>query len=725
MSKKTKEMIVVAAILLVMILMSIARANLGSLGLVPSSNAVIFTIISLNVILLILVVFLVTRNVVKLMLERRRGVLGTRLRTKLVVAFVTLTIIPTAVLFFASVVFLNRSMEGWFSTEVESAIEESMNVANLYYEEASTDAIHYATSIAEEITERRLLKEENLNILDAMLKERMDLFRLSSVVVFSSQEEELVKIISPDIQSEAMPSPESSNVQSAMQGRSFSMVLRKGKADIIEGIVPIRSSFNPADVVGVLVVDYYVPESISGRLGLIKNSFSDYSQILRLKGPIKTNYLILLTSVTLLVIFSAVWFALNIAKGLINPIEKLVEGTQRISRGDLGFRIDVQANDELGILVDDFNIMVDDIKDSRKNLESAYNEISARNRYIMTVLNTISTGVITINRDDHIAMINPSAQTLLGLSPGEVLGKPASEVLSGDYQPIYAELVAGLKNARSSTISRQLSVSVKGTWLTLMGQASPLHVDNSESMGALIVFDDLTQLLRMQRMAAWREVARRIAHEVKNPLTPIQLSAQRLRRRYLDRLGDDADVFDECTRVIINEVDVMKRLVNEFSAFAKMPTSMPVPDDLNKVVADSVALYRQAHHEVEYILELDEGMPQVDIDSSQMNRAIANLLENATTAVLDGGGAVKRVTARSVYDPEVHIATLDIVDTGPGISKNIKDRMFEPYFSTKKGGTGLGLVIVSRIIADHNGFIRVRDNEPAGTIFSIELPVKE
>ncbi|HPJ07856.1 MAG TPA: PAS domain-containing sensor histidine kinase, partial [Deltaproteobacteria bacterium] len=256
MSKKTKEMIVVAAILLVMILMSIARANLGSLGLVPSSNAVIFTIISLNVILLILVVFLVTRNVVKLMLERRRGVLGTRLRTKLVVAFVTLTIIPTAVLFFASVVFLNRSMEGWFSTEVESAIEESMNVANLYYEEASTDAIHYATSIAEEITERRLLKEENLNILDAMLKERMDLFRLSSVVVFSSQEEELVKIVSPGIQSEVMPSPESSNVQSAMQGRSFSMVLRKGKADIIEGIVPIRSSFNPADVVGVLVVDY-------------------------------------------------------------------------------------------------------------------------------------------------------------------------------------------------------------------------------------------------------------------------------------------------------------------------------------------------------------------------------------------------------------------------------------------------------------------------------------
>lgn len=725
MSKKTKEMIIVAVILLVMILMSIAKTNLSLIGLVPSSNAVIFTIISLNVILLILVVFLVTRNVVKLVLERRRGVLGTRLRTKLVVAFVTLTIIPTAVLFFASVVFLNRSMEGWLSTEVESAIEESMNVANIYYKEASIDAIHYATSIAREITERRLLKEENLTILNAMLREKMGLFRLSSVVIFSSQEEELVKIVSPDIESGVMPTPESGNVQAAMQGRSLSMVMRKGKADIIEGIVPIRSSFNPADVVGVLVVDYYVPESLSGRLSLIKRSFSDYSQILRLKGPIKTNYIILLTSVTLLVIFSAVWFALNIAKGLINPIEKLVEGTQRISRGDLGFRIDVRADDELGILVDDFNIMVDDIKASRRNLESAYNEISARNRYIMTVLNTISTGVITINSEGLIALINPSAQSLLGLTPDSVLGRPASEVLSGDYLPIYSDLVTGIMNARSSTVSKQLSVSVKGTWLTLMCQASSLHVDNYDSMGILIVFDDLTQLLRMQRMAAWREVARRIAHEVKNPLTPIQLSAQRLRRKYLDRLGDEAEVFDECTRVIINEVDVMKRLVNEFSAFAKMPTSMPVPDDLNKVVNDAVALYRQAHHEVEYVLDLDASMPAVDIDGSQMNRAVANLLENATTAVLEGDDTVKRITVRSTYNPDLHIATLDIIDTGPGIPKNVKERMFEPYFSTKKGGTGLGLVIVNRIIADHNGFIRVRDNEPSGTIFSIELPVKE
>jgi len=266
---------------------------------------------------------------------------------------------------------------------------------------------------------------------------------------------------------------------------------------------------------------------------------------------------------------------------------------------------------------------------------------------------------------------------------------------------------------------------VDGERLTLMGHASLLYDDNNEHMGMVVVFDDLTQLQKMQRMAAWREVARRIAHEVKNPLTPIQLSAQRLRRRYLDQLGDDGQIFDECTRVIINEVDEMKRLVNEFSAFAKMPSSMPVPDDLNQVVSDAVTLYRQAHTQIEYVVELDTTLPVIEIDSAQISRAVGNLLENATTAVLEANNSLNKITITSRYDADVHIATLEIADTGEGIPTKIKERLFEPYFSTKKGGTGLGLVIVNRIITDHNGFIRIRDNQPYGTVFSIELPVKE
>ncbi len=725
MTRRNREIIIIFIIIGLIALLSLARTNISSINLPPPSNMVIFTLISLNVVLLILVIFLVTRNVAKLVLERKRGVLGTKLRTKLVAAFVTLTIIPTMVLFFTSILFLNRSMEGWLSSEVETAIEESMNVANIYYKEASADAIHYASSISNEITERRLLKEENLQILQSLLHEKMALFRLSAVEIFSAQGEELVKIVSPEIGIMSMPSPESGLVQSAMEGKTMSIVVSTGNADIIEGIVPIKSSFNPKDVVAVLVADYYIPESLSGRMGIIRSSFTDYIQSLRLKGPIKTNYIIILTSVTLLVIFSAVWFGLNISKGLINPIEELVEGTQRISRGDLGFYIDVQSNDELGLLVQDFNAMVYDLTESRRHLESAYNELAYRNRYIETVLNNISTGVITINRDGCITLINPAAKTMFAIKEDSVFGKEIARVFKDDQVNMVNELIETLQRSKGATTQKQVSVSVEGKRLTLMGHASLLYDDSNENMGMVVVFDDLTQLQRMQRMAAWREVARRIAHEVKNPLTPIQLSAQRLRRRYLDSLGDDSEVFDECTRVIINEVDEMKRLVNEFSAFAKMPSSMPVPDDLNHVVSDAVALYRQAHPMIEYSVELDSRLPIIEIDSAQISRAVGNLLENATTAVLEGKNSLKKITIKTGYDPDVHIAALDIADTGDGIPPKVKERLFEPYFSTKKSGTGLGLVIVNRIISDHNGFIRVRDNKPFGTVFSIELPVKE
>lgn len=726
MTRRTKEIIIALAAIGVIAILTFFETKVARTGSIPSGHVFVFALYNLNIVLLILVVFLVIRNVVKLTLERRRKILGARLRTKLISAFITLTIIPTMVLFFTSLVFLNRSMEGWLSEQVKHSIQESLNVANIYYKEAGVDALHYANFIAGEITQRRLLREGNLDILKAQLEETMQLFRLSAVEVFSAQGEELVKIISPKLGISTLPDPESALVKSAMQGKSLNRVVRTGKADLIEGIVPIRSSFNPKDVVGVLVVDYYIPESLSGRLELVQVSYSDYMESLKLKGPIKNMYIITLTSITLLVIFSAIWFGMNISKGLTTPIEQLVEGTQRISRGDLGFTIDVASDDELGILVADFNSMVDDLRNSRKHLENAYNELAYRNRYIQTVLNNISTGVISVNNSDGISMINPSAQKMLAIKTEKVIGRSYTEVLKEEHMPIVNELVDALLTSKGVSTQKEITLTIGGNRLVLMVHASRLFDDSNEYMGMVVVFDDLTELQRMQRVAAWREVARRIAHEVKNPLTPIQLSAQRLRRRYLDKLpADDKEVFDECTRLIVAQVDVMKRLVDEFSAFAKMPTSLPSPDNLNEAVQDAVALYRQAHTDITYVLELDETLPLVEIDRSQMSRAIGNLLENATLAVKETEPPPRRVTARTRYDNLIHIATLEIIDTGPGIPGSIKERMFEPYFSTKKGGTGLGLAIVKTIITDHNGFIRVRDNAPFGTIISIELPVKE
>jgi two-component system nitrogen regulation sensor histidine kinase NtrY len=725
MSKKTIEFGIAFLLMGLIVALVWVEKHLPQFQAMPSSHVTFLALLNLNIVLLILVIFLVVRNVVKLMLERRRGMLGSKLRTKLVASFVTLTIFPAMVLFFTSVIFIDRSMEGWLSEEVKKAIAESLNVANIYYKEASVDAQHYATFISEEITQRRLLREGNLDILKDLLDDRMEMFRLSAVAVFSAQGEELVKIISPKLGVSTLPDPESGLVKAAMNGKSTSRVIQAGKADIIEGIVPIHSSFNPKDIVGVLAVDYYVPESLSGRLGLISSSYDDYIESLRFKGWIKTEFIITLTSVTLLVIFSAIWYGLNLSKGLTNPIEKLVEGTQRVSKGDLGFSVDVTSDDELGILVKDFNQMVGDLKGSRTNLEQTYNELAARNRYIQTVLKNVSTGVISVDSNDNISMINASAQKMLAIKIDKVIGRKWRDVMKEEHMPIVTGLSDALNNSKGTVIEREIVLSIEGRRLSLLIHASMLYDDNNEYIGVVVVFDDLTELQRMQRVAAWREVARRIAHEIKNPLTPIQLSAQRLRRRYLDKINDDPEVFDECTRLIISQVEEMKRLVDEFSAFAKMPSSMPVPDNLNEVLTDAVALYKQAHPDIEYILETDETLTGVEIDRSQMSRAIANLLENATIALKESNVPTKTITAKTSYNRDIRFARLEIMDSGPGIPEKVKERIFEPYFSTKRTGTGLGLAIVKSIVTDHNGFIRVRDNKPTGTIITIELPVKE
>ncbi len=725
MSKKTIEFGIAFLLMGLIVALVWVEKHLPQFQAMPSSHVTFLALLNLNIVLLILVIFLVVRNVVKLMLERRRGMLGSKLRTKLVASFVTLTIFPAMVLFFTSVIFIDRSMEGWLSEEVKKAIAESLNVANIYYKEASVDAQHYAAFISEEITQRRLLREGNLDILKDLLDDRMEMFRLSAVAVFSAQGEELVKIVSPKLGISTLPDPESGLVKAAMNGKSTSRVIQAGKADIIEGIVPIHSSFNPKDIVGVFAVDYYVPESLSGRLDLISSSYDDYIESLRFKGWIKTEFIITLTSVTLLVIFSAIWYGLNLSKGLTNPIEKLVEGTQRVSKGDLGFSVDVTSDDELGILIKDFNQMVGDLKNSRTNLEQTYNELAARNRYIQTVLKNVSTGVISVDANDNISMINASAQKMLAIKIDKVIGRKWRDVMKEEHLPIVTGLSDALNNSKGTVIEREIVLSIEGRRLSLLIHASMLYDDNNEYIGVVVVFDDLTELQRMQRVAAWREVARRIAHEIKNPLTPIQLSAQRLRRRYLDKINDDPEVFDECTRLIVSQVEEMKLLVDEFSAFAKMPSSMPVPDNLNEVLSDAVALYKQAHPDIEYILETDETLTGVEIDRSQMSRAITNLLENATVALKESDVPIKKITAKTSYNRDIRFARLEIMDSGPGIPEKVKERMFEPYFSTKRTGTGLGLAIVKSIVTDHNGFIRVRDNKPTGTIITIELPVKE
>jgi two-component system nitrogen regulation sensor histidine kinase NtrY len=486
-------------------------------------------------------------------------------------------------------------------------------------------------------------------------------------------------------------------------------------------------------VSGVLVVNYFLPQSLVSRITQISTAFEEYKQLRMLKDPIKFSYLITLSLVTLLIIFSATWFGLFLAKGITEPIQKLAEGTQKITKGNLDFQITKTAEDEIGTLVDSFNKMTQDLKASKNQVERAHAELSKSNieleerrRYMEIVLRDVGAGVISIGADGRILTINRSAERILGIHAVGVLGKVYSEVLQPEHLVLAEELVWAVNQAENHSITRQMKLNVWNETLTLLVKVAILRDEENRYLGMVVVLDDLTQLQKAQRAAAWREVARRIAHEIKNPLTPIQLSAQRLRKRYLNQFAQDGAVFDECTQTIITQVEELKNLVNEFSSFARMPAAKPAPNNLNEILHEAMVLYEEGHKNIRFQFNPDDRIPIFNLDKEQIKRVMVNLLENAVAAVGEVSGEPRdgQITVETRLDPFMNLALVEVADNGCGVSPQDKPLLFEPYFSTKASGTGLGLAIVNTIISDHDGYIRVKDNVPRGVRFIIEIPIK-
>jgi len=329
--------------------------------------------------------------------------------------------------------------------------------------------------------------------------------------------------------------------------------------------------------------------------------------------------------------------------------------------------------------------------------------------------------VVSADVDGKILTINKSAEKILKIDAESIIGRNYRDVIENDYVKVVNEFLEDKSLFRKGFMERQIRISVQDKTLTLMVDLNVLRDDRGRYLGLVAVFEDLSEIERAQRMAAWREVARRIAHEVKNPLTPIQLSAQRLRKRYGQKVSkEDGKVFEECTDMIIKQVEELKGLVNEFSSFARMPTSNPVPDNINQIIRESISLYRETQKDVEIIFDESDQVPMLKVDREQMKRALINILDNAIDAI-DGKGEVMIALS---HKKEEDMVSIEVTDTGRGIPPDHKIRLFEPYFSTKKHGTGLGLAIVNTIISDHKGFIRIQDNRPSGTRFIIELPLR-
>ena len=725
--KRKREAIIVCVSLVFIVILTSVEIHLSRLNSdVPmGSNITIFGIINVIILLIILLVYLVFRNIAKLLLERRTNAPGAQLRTKLVLAFVTLSLVPTMLLFFVSAGFITNSIQNWFNKQVENSLNESMEVAQVYYKSSAANALYYGQQISEMIKERKLLNEENLPQLKALVRQKQKEYNLGVVEVFSSQREELIRASNPKLPLGEFTNPSSEDINVGLAGEQLTRVNAIGKADLIRGIVPIRSNWNDKDVVGVIVVNYYVPSSLVSKMREISASYHEFRQLKIMKNPIATGYILTLFLITMVIVFLAVWCGVYLARSLTIPIQELAEATRQVAEGNLDVHLGESGHDEIGMLITSFNRMTQDLRENQlalqqtnEELQKSNLELEQRRRYMEAVLANVTAGIISVDKDGLLTTVNKSAEKLLLIKMDRVGGQNFREVLRPDHLDIVKGLLRDMVLSKQDSITRQVVLPMRESELTLLTNLTVLKDENDVFMGMVVVLDDLTSLIKAQRMAAWREVARRIAHEIKNPLTPIQLSAQRLRKRYLSRFEGEEKVFDDCTAMIIKSVDELKGLVDEFSNFARMPASVPTSNDLNAILKESLTLYVEAHRHIRFTLNTDESIPAILLDRDQIKRVLINLLDNAVAAI-EGEG---EIVLSSSYDQELKMATFSVSDTGLGIAPEDRPRLFEPYFSRKKSGTGLGLAIVNTIITDHHGFIRAKENFPKGSRFIIELP---
>jgi len=726
--RRKREWYIIAAVAITTIILTYIENYIGGAdsSLPTTTNVIVFGLININIILLILLVFLILRNFVKLFFERRSKIIGSRLRTRLIVTFVGLSIIPTFLLFFVVIGFINKSIEGWFGIKVEDSLRESLELGQDYYKGTSDSMLVNARQIGLKLSSDGLTQDKDR--LRSYLESKITETGASSIEVFSADKRRVGYALANHVTQNMVPDIPIELISDAFNGNAANFIQTFEKGDVARGVSPAFSS-DRKTIIGVVVASHYVSRSLIAKMKGISTAFESYRQLKILKTPLKASYFTTLLIITLVIVFFAIWVGRYMAKEITVPIQQLAYGTTEIANGNLDYRISIKAKDEIGVLVNSFNKMTGDLKATKNRIEEANidlkktnTELEQRRRYMEIVLGNVAAGVISLDKDGKITTINRVAEDLLGLAHGRALKKTYRDILKPKDENFLNGMIIEMKNRGADNLERQIQINLKGKSIPVLLNLTMLKDDNGNYLGMVAVLEDLSHLLKTQRMMAWKEVAQRIAHEVKNPLTPIQLSAQRLSKKYRDRFsGEEGNVFDECTKTIVRQVDELKALVNEFSNFARMPSANPAPNNINEIIKEASALYHAVPKGISFILNLDEKLPMLDVDRDQIKRVIINLLDNSIASI-DGNGMI---ILETFYDKEYKIARIEVADTGCGIPEEDKPRLFEPYFSTKKSEKGgLGLAIVSDIIADHRGYIRVKDNVPVGTRFVIELPVK-
>jgi two-component system nitrogen regulation sensor histidine kinase NtrY len=729
--RRQRERYIIAFLFIVIPVLTYLGSKVFDLGLdLPvANNILILALINVNVILLLLLLYLTMRNLVKLFFERKKGVVGAKLRTKLVVAFMTLSLLPTIILFFVSVQFISSSIEYWFNLPVERSLKNSLEVGQGYYNRIIEELLSHGNSLSRLITYHGYTLLSRNEDMEKLVNDKRVEYHVASIKVFSQNMQLRTASLDEKLDLSSFKDPGADLLRKTFEKGSDNHDIQSSPiGQLVSGIVPIFSRTESKAVVGLVVMERFIPGAFVNRLNEIPRGLEEFKQFKLLKKPIKIIHLITFSIVTLLIIFASVWFGLFLSKGITVPIQELAEGTHRIAQGDYDVFIDLESEDEMGLLVNSFNRMAMDLKNGKVQLEEANRELIRRNveieqrrLYMEIVLANVAAGVMSADAQDRVFTINKSAEKMLGIKAASLIGRDYREVLNKVHLRNLKDFFEDRNLLKRGSMKRQINLTVGDKTLTLLVSLNVLRDEKDHYLGLVAVFEDLTELERAQRMAAWREVARRIAHEVKNPLTPIQLSAQRLKKRYGMKIAaEDGKVFDECTDMIIDQVEGLKRLVNEFSSYARMPAPNLGLNSIKQIIEESVSLYKETRKGVKIVFHDSVEVPPFRVDREQMKRVMINLLDNAIDAIEEEG----LVEVALTYERDRQMVKIEVADDGKGIPTGSKTRLFEPYFSTKKHGTGLGLAIVSDIISDHNGSISVLEREPKGTRFIIELPVK-
>lgn len=727
-------------ILLAALVAMVTLADRWSAEVNPSflTEVVLYAVSAADLTMLLALGFVLARNIIKLAVERRRGLPFSRFRAKLVGALLGLTIIPALLVLLVGGELIRSSTQKWVSQPVDAVLGSAKQIAGEYYREREEIVASQAAGLARALP-AGALRNGDAGGIRHIIETEVTQGRMRRIDVYVLTEG------GGPVSLVAAQSPTLPRHDLRVFTDRFAARVAAGTASVAHetldgggGIVQAGSVVaepGTGQPLGVVIATDHLTGELAREARRIVAAYEDYTRLRVLLPPLQGMYLSLFLMMTLMILVSATWMGLYLAKRITRPVHMLAEGAREIGAGHLDHRIEPETRDEFGSLIEAFNSMAAELATGQRKLERSRLDLERKNlqledrrRYIETVLERIATGVVSIGADGRVETINGSALRLLGVDRG-VVGTEAAEMFEREDLKPLGGLLRQARTGSAPAAGHEITLAREGRDVHLAAAVTPLRRDDGGHEGAVLVFDDVTPLIRTQRVAAWRDVARRLAHEIKNPLTPIQLCAERMRRHFGAAPAPVRDLVEECTSTIVAEVESLKDLVDEFAQFARMPAPKAVPTDLHRMLADALALYNGLFQAIRIETRFDPTLPLVRIDAEQMRRVIINLVDNAVEALGGSsasaapGGLVPLVVIEAQHDPASGVARFTVADNGPGISAADRDKLFMPYYSTKRRGSGLGLAIVRRIVVEHGGSIEVHDNAPHGTRFVIEVPL--